>query len=150
MVICNWKYRPQSPKFNQLPVYWETESSKTTGKHISKSIFPNTRPIFQWIWISSTVKHEYLAATIFGGFSKLTIWQRINLVISNFGISKKCDNFIWWWLILANLKNSPISPNKLLPINNRFIVSGATRFSDRMLWCNDHLTIRYCRPPSTL
>ena len=43
----------------------------------------------------TAVKHEYLAAIIFGGFSNMTIWQRINLAISNIGISKNSDNFIW-------------------------------------------------------
>ena len=33
----------------------------------------------------STVKREYLAAIIFGGFSNMAIWQRINLAISHTG-----------------------------------------------------------------
>ena len=41
-----------------------------------------------------TVKREYLAAIIFGGFSNMTIWQIINLAISNSGISKYCYVFI--------------------------------------------------------
>ena len=34
---------------------------------------------------SCTVKREYLAAIIFGGFSNMAIWQRINLAISHIG-----------------------------------------------------------------
>ena len=41
--------------------------------------------------VPNTVKPEYLAAIIFGGFSNMTIWQRIHLAISNTGISKNCD-----------------------------------------------------------
>ena len=52
--------------------------------------------------INNTVKPEYLAAIIIGGFSNMTIWQRNNLAISNTGISKDCDVFIWRRLILAN------------------------------------------------
>ena len=44
------------------------------------------------IWIAhvsrvvhGTVKREYLAAIIFGGFSNMAIWQRINLAISHTG-----------------------------------------------------------------
>ena len=32
-----------------------------------------------------TVKREYLATIIFGGFSNMAIWQRINLAISHTG-----------------------------------------------------------------
>ena len=32
-----------------------------------------------------TVKREYLAAIIFGGFSNMAIWQRFNLAISHTG-----------------------------------------------------------------
>ena len=69
-----------------------------------------------------TVKREYLVAIIFSGFSNMTIWQRINLGISNTAIYKNCNVFIWRQLILANFLNSPISPNKSLPIINRFTV----------------------------
>ena len=33
----------------------------------------------------NTVKREYLAAIIFGGFSNMAVWQRINLAISHTG-----------------------------------------------------------------
>ena len=69
-----------------------------------------------------TVKREYLAAIIFGGFSNMTIWQRIDLAISNTAIYKDCNVIIWRQLILANFLNSPISPNKLSPIINHFTV----------------------------
>ena len=59
---------------------------------------------------------------IFGGFSNMTIWQRINLAISNTAIYKDCNVIIWRQLILANFLNSPISPNKSSPIINRFTV----------------------------
>ena len=39
----------------------------------------------------NTVKREYLAAIIFGGFSNMTIWLRFNLAISNTGIYKDCS-----------------------------------------------------------
>ena len=35
--------------------------------------------------VHTTVKREYLAAIIFGGFSNMAIWQRINLAISHTG-----------------------------------------------------------------
>ena len=34
----------------------------------------------------TTLKQEYLVAIIFGDFSNMTIWQRINLAISNTAI----------------------------------------------------------------
>ena len=43
----------------------------------------------------NTVKQEYLADIIFGSFSNRTIWQRINLAISNTGISKNFNILIW-------------------------------------------------------
>ena len=52
----------------------------------------------------------------------MTIWQRVNLAISNTGISKNCDIFIWRRLILVNFLNSPITPDKLSPIIYRFTV----------------------------
>ena len=61
-------------------------------------------------------------AIIFGVFLDMTIWQRINLAISNTGMSKNCDIVIWRRLILANFLNSPISPNKSSPIINHFTV----------------------------
>ena len=69
-----------------------------------------------------TVKREYLASIIFGVFSNLTTWRRINLEISNTGISKDWDIFIWWRIILTNFSNSPILSNKLSPIINHFTV----------------------------
>ena len=59
-------------------------------------------------------------AIIFGDFSNVTIWQKINLAISNTAIYKDCNVIIWRQLILANFLNSPISPNKSSPIINRF------------------------------
>ena len=59
----------------------------------------------------------------------MTIWQIINLTISNTGIYKDCDVFIWQWLILVNLLKSPISPNKLSLIINRFTVN-VSKFSN--------------------
>ena len=82
-----------------------------------------TRHSFSYHIKKHTVKREYLAAIIFGVFLNITIWQRINLAISNTGIYKDADVFIWRRLILANLSNSPISPNKSLPIINCFTVS---------------------------
>ena len=43
----------------------------------------------------STVKQEYLAAIIFGSFSNMAIWQRINFAISNTGIPNDWDVFIF-------------------------------------------------------
>ena len=37
------------------------------------------------LFLHITVKREYLAAIIFGGFSNMAIWQRINLAISHTG-----------------------------------------------------------------
>ena len=85
-------------------------------KHLSSYI--RSKVITTW----DTVKREYLVAIIFGGFSNMAIWLRINLVISNTGISKDWEVFIVWRLILANILNSPISPNKSSPIINRFTV----------------------------
>ena len=50
----------------------------------------------------------------------MTIWQIINLAISNTAIYKDCNVIIWRQLILANCLNSPISPNKSSPIINCF------------------------------
>ena len=68
-----------------------------------------------------TVKREYLVAIIFGGFSNMAIWRRINLLIPNTRISKDWDLFILW-LILANFLNLPIAPNKLLLIVLQYFV----------------------------
>ena len=76
----------------------------------------------------NTAIQEYLAAIIFGGFSDMTIWQIINLAISNTGISKNCDIVIWRRLILANFLDSPISPNKSSPIINHFTVHVWSRY----------------------
>ena len=61
-------------------------------------------------------------AIIFGDFSDMTIWQILNLAISNAGLSKNCDIVIWRRLILANFLDLPISPNKSSPIINRLTV----------------------------
>ena len=69
---------------------------------------------------------NYCKTRIFGGyyiwrlFKYMTIWQRINLAISNTGISKNCNIFIWRQVILAKFLNSPISSNKSSPIINCF------------------------------
>ena len=41
-----------------------------------------------------TVKREYLTDILFGSFSNMEIWRRINLAISNTGISKDWEVFI--------------------------------------------------------
>ena len=67
-----------------------------------------------------TVKQEMLVAIIFGSFKNITIWQRFNLEIllkeSGWGY------IIWWLVILAKFINSPISPNKYLPVIFRFTI----------------------------
>ena len=90
-------------------------------------------------YILCTVKWENLAPTIFGGFSNIQIWQIINLAISNFGIFKDYDVFIWWRLILVIFKNSPISPNKSSPIINCFTVVEYHIYQHRI--CMMHMQI---------
>ena len=43
--------------------------------------------------IQNTIKQESLVAIIFGSFSNMTIWQRINLPIFDFGIFK--DGYVF-------------------------------------------------------
>ena len=73
--------------------------------------------------MGNTVNQEMLVAIIFGGFENITIWQRFNLEISLEESGRGPYFFIWWQLILAKcIKNSPISPNKYLPIIDHFTV----------------------------
>ena len=63
---------------------------------IPESLFSMTftSVILYYVTTCDTVKREYLAAIIFGGFSNMAIWRRINLAFSNDGISKDWDVFI--------------------------------------------------------
>ena len=64
----------------------------TTNRPLSLHGGPHLLPGFRikQLVVRNTVKRESLAAIIFGCFSNMTIWQIINLAISNSGISKDC------------------------------------------------------------
>ena len=101
-------------------------------------------------------KRLMLVAVLFGGFVNITIWQRFNLKILYYWkkVVRVHIFFIWWLLILANFINSPISPNKSLPLINRFKVStvnsvSKSQFSNSFwrlvfshLWFRMHLQLQ--------
>ena len=62
------------------------------GVCYSKYLTRVTRTEFS---VTVTVKREYLVPIIFCGFSNMTIWQGINLAISNTAIYKDCNVIIW-------------------------------------------------------